>query len=124
MVPNEAAILLKAAAHGNSHLSTKNVYALLRTYFRISALNELATMVSHSCLQCAYNRAPTRHEQQSGHVVHRRAPGVMVSLDHMCPKINARGDKNRSDHLIDTRGIPTSNKPARSETFSKQVKNQ
>ena len=63
LVPNEAAILLKAAAHGNSHLSTKNVYALLRTYFKISALNELATMVSHSCLQCAYNRAPTRHEQ-------------------------------------------------------------
>ena len=93
IIPTEAAVLLVAAAHGNSHLSTKNVYNLLRTYFKISHLSELATMVSHSCMQCAYNRTSTKKEQISGHALRGKCAADVISVDHMFLLPNSRHNK-------------------------------
>ena len=92
-VPTESAILLVAAAHGSAHLSTKNVYALLRTYFKISHLQELTTLVGQNCLQCAYNNPTTKREQIPGHVLHGRSPLDIMSCDHMFVPANSRHNK-------------------------------
>lgn len=90
IIPTESAVLLVAAAHGNSHLSTKNVYELLRTYFKISYLNEITTMIGQNCLQCAYNRTSTKREQLAGIILRGRSPLDVISVDHMFLPPNTR----------------------------------
>lgn len=100
VIPTSSALYLVCATHTQAHFSMKNVHQTLSKLFKIDHLNELVTMVAHSCLPCLYNRPSTKREQLPGRAIRGKRANDIATIDHMFMPIAVKGTKKYKCALV------------------------